>query len=41
MFEYEDLSDDGDLSEHIRSDSNDSAVLTSNDVASKNSDKGT
>ena len=40
IFEYEDLSDEGDLSEHIRTDSNDSAVFTTNDGPSKNSDKG-
>ena len=40
LFEYEDLSDEGDLSEHIRSDSNDSAIFTASEGSSKNSDKG-
>ena len=41
LFEYEDLSDEGDLSEHIRSDSNDSAIYATSEGPSKNSDKGT
>ena len=41
LFEYEDLSDEGDLAEHIRSDSNDSAIYATSEGPSKNSDKGT
>ena len=40
LFEYEDLSDEGDISEHIRLDSNDSATYATSEGPSKNSDKG-